>query len=141
MATIDPTDTTALSNLGGIFWLNDLVPLRGLEGLDEATDASIGERVLTADELRAMVIDDVDRLVVVTGQDYSCSREKATILSMPVPGSLDAATMLEAVWVGCLIKGYPENPVGSGGIGTVLPPFRCHSSSEPFATTSRHIRH
>lgn len=88
MSTIDPRDEGALEDVGGEYWLNELQRLRGLEGLTPKG----------RDHFKGIVIANVDALVIQTAKDNGCSREKATILTMPTGGSIDGALLLEATW-------------------------------------------
>lgn len=93
-APIAPTDTAELTKIGGLFWLNQLQSLRGIECVEADH----------ADVIRGVVISDVDKVAVVTNTDCGCSSVEATILTLPTEGSIDGATILEAVWAGYMLS-------------------------------------
>ncbi len=94
MMTIAPTDTAGLSAFGDLYWLDELQPLRGLENAPNGI----------VETLRSTTIANVDQVRIVSGLDHGCSPIKATILTMPVQGSIDGATLLEAVWAGYMLS-------------------------------------
>lgn len=94
MTVIAAANTAELDEFGRLFWLNELQPLRGLEGVTKEG----------VSHFRSTTISDVDTVAVITGMDCGCSREKATILTFPAPDTVDGATLLEAVWAGYMLS-------------------------------------
>lgn len=91
---VQPTDAGALKLLGTAYWLDQLQPLMGVEGVDPDTVA----------DLRNAVVIDVDRVRIATGTDFGCSPKLATILEATVAGSVDGATLLELTWAAYMLS-------------------------------------
>lgn len=94
MPIIRPDDVRGLSEFGALYVLNSLQPLRGYELVKQSY----------VDRLRSNVVTHVDVVEILTGLDHGRSTEKTVILTMPCPGSIDGATLLQAVWCGYMLS-------------------------------------